>query len=220
VTTIRRVLPYVPAAGVVSFYVLYAIAAWFYPGGNYDDRREPGFSLFRNYFCDLLEPLAKNGEPNPGRGVGLVAAALIVPTLALFWHYVVALYPNQPRLRVTTRVSGFVSALATLLLLTPLHDSAVEVGGGFGLVAFFSVLIALPRAEHGSLFLGGVAAVAVSSACFFIWRTGIGVSALAGLQKLAFALFLSWVFVTSLAAKRALDRSSRATRNQSDESPR
>jgi len=200
------VLPYVPAAGVVSFYVLYAIAAFLYPGGNYDDRREPGFSLFRNYFCDLLDAVAKNGEPNPGRGLALVAAALVVPTLVFFWHYVVMLYPNQQLLRVTTRVAGLVSALATLLLLTPLHDSAVEIGGGFGLVAFLSVLIALPRAEHGFLFLGGVAAVAVSSACFFIWRTGIGVSALAGLQKLAFALFLTWVFVTSLAAKRALDR--------------
>lgn len=200
-------LPYVPAAGVVSFYVLYALAALLYPGGSYVDRREPGFSLVRNYFCDLLEPVAKNGEPNPGRGLGLVAAALIVPTLVLFWHYVVALYPAERFLRVTTRIAGFGSALATLLILTPMHDSAVEVGGGLGLVAFFSVLIALPRAEHGFLFSGGVAAAVVSSACLFIWRTGVGLPLLAFLQKLAFALFLGWVFVTSLAAKRALERS-------------
>jgi hypothetical protein len=201
------VLPYVPAAGVVSFYVLYAIAALLYPGGSYEDRNEPGFSLIRNYFCDLLDAEAKNGEPNPGRGVGFVAAALIVPTLVLFWHYVVELYPEQRILRVTTRVAGFSSALATLFLLTPFHDSAVEMGGGFGIVAFFAVLIALPRAEHGLLFAGGLAALVMSAVCFFIWRTGIGLPALALLQKLAFALFLTWVFVASLAAKRALDRS-------------
>lgn len=206
-TILRRALPYVPAAGVVSFYVLYAIAASLYPGGNYDDRGEAGFSLFRNYFCDLLDPVAKNGEPNTGCVVGIVAAALIVPTLAIFWHTVVALYPEQRVLRTTTRVAGFVSALATLLLLTPFHDWAVLIGGGFGLVAFFSVLIALPRAEHGFLFACGLVAAAVSSVCFYIWRTGSGLPALASLQKLAFALFLTWVLLTSLAAKRMLDRS-------------
>ena len=218
-TRLRRALPYVPAAGVVSFYLLYAIAALLYPGGNHHDLREPGFSLVRNYFCDLLVPLAKSGEPNPGQRVALVAAAVIVPTLALFWYYVVELFPKQRVLRVTTRVAGFVSALATFLLLTPFHDSAVEIGGGFGLVAFFAVLSALPRAEHGLLFSGGLAALAVSSVCLFIWRTGIGLPALAFLQKLAFALFLGWVFATSLAAKRALDRTQRASRTLQRKAP-
>ncbi|HEX6767278.1 MAG TPA: hypothetical protein VF103_17390 [Polyangiaceae bacterium] len=128
---------------------------------------------------------------------------LIVPTLAVFWHTVVRLYPTLGVHRRTTRIAGSISAVATLLLVTPFHDGAVEIGGGFGLIAFFSTLFALPRSKHGLLFLGGVAAAAVSSACFFIWRTGIGLGALAGLQKLAFALFLAWVFVASLAAARA-----------------
>jgi hypothetical protein len=202
VTTFRRALAYAPAAGVVSFFVLYALAALLYPGGSYDNRNDPGFSLVRNYFCDLLDPQALNGEPNPGRVPGLVAMAVIVTTLALFWHSVVGLYSKQRALVMTTRVAGSISALATLLLLTPFHDSAVEIGGGFGLVAFFSALVALPRAEHGLLFLGGLVAAAVSSVCFFIWRTGLGLPALAGLQKLAFALFLAWVFAASLRVAR------------------
>lgn len=199
----RRALPYAPAAGVIAFFVLYAIAALLYPGGSYDDRHAPGFSFVHNYFCDLLHPVALNGVPNPGRGVGLVAMALIVPTLAFFWHSVVSLYPNRRALSLTTRIAGSVSAAATLLLLTPFHDRAVEIGGGFGLVAFFAVLAALPRAKHGFLFLGGIAAMAVSAACFFIWRTGVGLPALAGLQKLAFALFLFWVFAASAVAAHA-----------------
>jgi hypothetical protein len=203
VTRFRRALPYAPAAGVVLFIVFYGIAALLYPGGSYDDRHAPGFSLVHNYFCDLLHPVALNGVPNPGRGIGLVAMALIVPTLAFFWHSVVALFPNQRALRLTTRIAGSISAAATLLLLTPFHDSAVEIGGAFGLIAFFAVLAALPRAKHAFLFLGGVAAMVVSAACFFIWRTGVGLPALAGLQKLAFALFLFWVFAASAVAARA-----------------
>ena len=199
---LRRALLYAPAVGVISFYALHALAALLYPGGSHDDRNEPGFSLVRNYFCDLLDSEALNGQPNPGRPFGLVAMAVIVPTLALFWLSVVRLYPRQRTLVMTTRIAGSVSALATLLLLTPFHDSAVEIGGGFGLVAFFSVLAALPRAEHGLLFLGGLVALAVSSACLFIWRTGLGMPALAGLQKLAFALFLAWVFAATLRAAR------------------
>ena len=182
--------------------MLYALAAALYPGGSHDDHGAPGFSLVRNYFCDLLDSKALNGEPNPGRAFGLVAMAVIVPTLALFWLSVVRLFPRQRGFVLTTLISGSVSALATLLLLTPFHDSAVEIGGGFGLVAFFSVLAALPRAEHGLLFLGGLVALAVSFACLFIWRTGLGMPALAGLQKLAFALFLAWVFAASLRAAR------------------
>jgi hypothetical protein len=202
VTGFRRALPYAPAAGVVLFFVLYAIAALLYPGGSYDHRHAPGFSLVHNYFCDLLHPVALNGVANPGRVIGLVAMALIVPTLALFWHSVVALYPEQRALRLTTRIAGSISAAGTLLLLTPFHDSAVEIGGGFGLIAFFAVLAALPRAKHGFLFLGGVAAMVVSAACFFIWRTEMGLPALASLQKLAFALFLFWVFAASAVAAR------------------
>ena len=201
-TRLRRALSYAPAAGVISFVALYALEAALYPCGSYDDRHQSGFSLLRNYFCDLLHPKALNGEPNPGRRFGLVAMAVIVATLALFWQSVVRLYPRQRAHVLVTRVSGSISAMATLLLLTPLHDSAVEIGGGFGLVAFFSALSALPRAEHGFLFLGGLVAAAVSSACFFIWRTGMGLPLLAGLQKLAFALFLAWVFAASLRAAR------------------
>ena len=195
---LRRALAFAPAAGVVAFFALYALAALLYPGGSYDDRARPGFSLVHNYFCDLLAPIALNGAKNPGRGFGLVAMALVVPTLALFWHSVVALYPEQRAHQRVTRVAGSISALATLLLVTPFHDFAVQIGGGFGLVAFFAVLTALPRSRHGVLFTWGIAAAAVSAACFFIWRTGIGLPALASLQKLAFALFLAFVFFTAL----------------------
>jgi len=186
----------------VLFFAFYAASALLYPGGSKYDHAQPGFSFVHNYFCDLLSPVAVNGEPNRGRAFGLVAMALVVPTLALFWHSVVALFPMQRAHVVTTRVAGSVSALGTLLLLTPFHDWAVQIGGGFGLVAFGAVLSALPRARHGALFSGGIGAAAVSSACFFIWRTGIALPALAPLQKLAFALFLAWVLVASVAASR------------------
>jgi hypothetical protein len=191
-----------PAVGVVAFFALYAVAALLYPGGSHDDHARPGFSFVHNYFCDLLSPVAVNGEPNRGRFFGMLAMALVVPTLALFWHSVVALYPKQRGHVATTRVAGSVSALAMLLLLSPFHDWAVQLGGGFGLIAFGAALVALPRARHGAVFAGGIAAAAVSTACFFIWRTGLALPALAPLQKLAFALFLAWVFVASLAAAR------------------
>lgn len=209
---LRRALAFAPAIGVLAFVALYAISALLYPGGSYDDRKQHGFSLIHNYFCDLLAPVALNGAPNRGHSFGFVAMALIVPTLALFWHAVVALYPKQRTHRIVTRVAGSISAGATLLLLGPFHDVAVEVGGAFGMIAFGSVLLALPRAHHGLLFLGGLAAAAVSAACFFIWRTGMGMPALAPLQKLAFALFLAWVFVASLAAARLSDPARRSLR--------
>jgi hypothetical protein len=150
-----------------------------------------------------LSAKAIDGRPNPGRGVGMVAMALIVPTLGVFWLVVVRLYAELRMARLATQVCGATSALATLLLLTPFHDLAVEIGGGFGLAAFLTTLGALPRARHGFLFLGGAAAAAVSSVCFFVWRTGLLLPLLAPLQKLAFALFLAWVFVASLASARA-----------------
>jgi len=203
VRSLAQSLRYAPAAGVLSFFLLYAVSAVLYPGGSQGDLRQPGFSLFHNYFCDLLRPIAYNGQPNTGRGVGLVAMALVAPTLALFWHFVVRLFPTQRLFVMTTRMGGYVSALATLLLVTPFHDSAVEIGGAFGLIAFFSTLMALPREKHGVLFAAGLAAAIVSSVCLFIWRSGLGLPALAGLQKLAFALFLTWVCAASLAAARA-----------------
>lgn len=123
---------------------------------------------------------------------------LVVVTLALFWHVVVRHYPSERRLVTLTRVTGSVSSAATLLLFSPLHDRAVEIGVAFGLVAFFAVLAGLRRSGHRWLVAGGAVAALVSAICFVIWRTGVGVAALAALQKLAFVMFLGWVFATSL----------------------
>ena len=196
---IGRLVRVAPVLGVGLFFSLYTIAALSYPGGSYRDPNAPGFSFFYNYWCDLLHTIAKNGAPNPGHRFGLAALLVIVPTLGAFWHVVALHYESERRLVLATRSFGYASALLTLVLVTPLHDRAVELGGGLGLVAFGAALAGLKKAGHLRLALGGAAAVLLSLVCLFIWRTRVGIVLLAPLQKVAFAAFLGWVVVASLS---------------------
>ena len=50
--------------GCVSYIILTAIAMFFYGGGTEVDPGTTGFSLFENYFGDLIIAIAHNGSDN------------------------------------------------------------------------------------------------------------------------------------------------------------
>jgi hypothetical protein len=57
-----------------------------YPGGSHIDQHARGFSWGNNYWGNLLNKTAIDGEQNPGRLVALVATFFLCVALAVFWY--------------------------------------------------------------------------------------------------------------------------------------
>lgn len=134
----------------LSFYVSYAISAVLYPGGTWEDASTVGHAFWKNYLCDILEETAHNGVPNPGRGYGLAAFALLFVTLLFWWALLLNLLPDHlSRPKKIARITSWISAtafLGTLIFpasahLISYHFFCVLLGAFFGLVATILLLV-------------------------------------------------------------------------------
>lgn len=197
-----------PLAGVATFAVLYVIAACLYPGGTPDDATTKGFSWLHNYWCNLLNETALNGQPNIARPIAFTAMVVLAVSLVAFWF----LFPLQvgfgKRGRWTMQASGLLAMLTALALSTPLHDVAINVASGFGLVALTGTFIGLHRLGWKRLFWMGIfnlVLIGLNNLCYYgpgLWMY------LPVVQKVTFLYFLSWVGLVNwrLYERQALDR--------------
>ena len=72
--------------GILLFVALSGTAMVFYPGGTLHDNTTIGYQFFYNYFSNLGEWTARNGEPNTISAY-LFNSALIILAVSYFTFY-------------------------------------------------------------------------------------------------------------------------------------
>jgi hypothetical protein len=201
--TTRRRLARVAVGSVVSFVLLYLLAALLFPGGTRAEPMRDGFTITGNYFCDLLDAHTYGGRPNPARWVALVGTAILCGGLACLWWSVPVLYPEARKSTVVVRASGVASGLVTPFIATrSVHDLAINLAGIFGIIAFAVTLVAIGRRGGTAITTASIGTLLLVLTNYFVWETHTGVAVLPSIQKLAFAAFLAWVVIVA----RRVDR--------------
>lgn len=66
-----------PILGVIIFVILYIIATLLYPGGSQIEKNAIGFSWVNNYWCNLLNESATNGQPNSAKPVAMAGMFIL-----------------------------------------------------------------------------------------------------------------------------------------------
>lgn len=170
-------------AGLALFLALVSI--FLYPGGHPSNVHSEGFSLLHNYWCNLLDPIAINGENNIGRNYAIGAGLL--GSLAIFismWS-LARLHLSKP-IAHHAAVTGLGSAMVgATLLFTPWHNFFVALLV-FGL-STYALILAKPiwksanGLNRGLLMLTCVLLILTSS----VYYTTIGLEYLPLLQKIA-----------------------------------
>ncbi len=130
-----RACVWVTLAALAICVVAMVAAVSVYPGGSWTELDASGFSLARNFWCDLLRSKAINGAEN-GTGKWLASVAFGALGIAL-WPYwwVAASVLTGPR-RTAVALMGTLSAasLAALALLPsdrqPIWHGVVALSGG------------------------------------------------------------------------------------------
>jgi hypothetical protein len=183
-----------PISGTLIFVLLYFFAAFFYPGGSQVDRNSIGFSWINNYWCNLLNETAINGQPNTAKPIALTGMFILCFTLSFFWF----IFPTQIKisktLKLTIQVSGILAMTVAFFLFTHLnHNLITNLASSLGALATIGTLIGLYKNKLFGLFAFGlfnVLLVALNNLCYYNKEL---IVYLPLIQKISFVTFLIWI---------------------------
>jgi hypothetical protein len=165
-----------------------------YPGGSQVDKNSIGFSWTNNYWCNLLNDNAINGQPNPAKPIALTGMFVLSLTLSFFWY----IFPRQinisKNLKLTIQVSGILAMTVAFFLFTDLnHDLVTNLASSFGAIATIGTFIGLYKNKLFGLFAFGllnILLVVLNNLCYYNKEL---IVYLPVIQKISFATFLIWI---------------------------
>ena len=184
----------IPIFGTLLFSVLYFISTLYYPGGSQIDKNSIGFSCTNNYWCNLLNDTAINGQPNPAKPIALLGMFVICLTLSFFWY----IFPRQITInrnfRLVIQVSGILAMTVAFFLFTHInHDLVTNLASLFGAIAIIGTFIGLYKNNLFGLFIFGlfnILLVGLNNICYYNNEL---IVYLPVIQKISFAIFLFWI---------------------------
>lgn len=201
---VHRVLILTPVLGTVIFAVLYFVATLLYPGGSQVDKDAVGFSWKDNYWCNLLNENAINGQPNPAKPIAVAGMFVLCLTLIFFWF----LFPKQinlhPKLKKVIQLSGTAAMTIALFLFTSLnHDIVTNLASFFGIIAAAGTFIGLYQVKWFGLFLFGILNMVLVGLNNYVYYTEGLIIYLPVIQKITFASFLTWLCCVNIKLYRS-----------------
>ena len=151
--------PLLPVIGFCLFILLYFIAASLYPGGSEVNQSAKGFSWMHNYWCDLLETHAENGQPNTARTTAIIAMSVLCISIALFWYFIPGLFTFKPIFKKIIQYTGILSMVILVFLQADFHDIVINISGALGIIAITGTMIGLYKNHFYILFVTGLLCV-------------------------------------------------------------
>ena len=183
-----------PIFGTILFVVLYVVATLFYPGGSQADKNSIGFSWINNYWCNLLNENAINGQHNPAKPIAMTSMFVLCLTLTLFWF----LFPKHINIgkfaKLTIQISGTLAMTIAFFLFTEInHDLVTNLASIFGLAATVGTFIGLYKTKWYGLFAFGLLNILLVGLNNYVYYHKGLIIYLPIIQKISFATFLLWV---------------------------
>jgi hypothetical protein len=194
---------WIPLLGIPLFVLLYVWASFYYPGGSQADAQSTGFSWVNNYWCNLLNAMAINGQTNPAQPIAMTAMVVLCISLAVFWYLfpMISLSKN-----LSVRITQFtgVAAMGTALLLNSSldHDLITNLASLLGLMAVVGTLIGLRRLQWNVLFWFGTMNLLLVLLNNLLYYNPQLIRYLPLVQKISFAAFLVWLFLISMKSRK------------------
>ena len=192
-TKTRNILMLIPLFGILVFVCLYFAATLYYPGGSQANANEKGFSWLNNYWCNLLNDKAMNGQTNAAKPIAVIAMVVLCVTLANFCY----IFPKQLQFnkshRLTVQISGMAAMAIAIFLFTNFHDLVINIASLFAFIAIIGMFVGLYKQKWSGLFwLGTFNILLVVLNNILYYGKGLKLY-LPVVQKITFLFFLIWI---------------------------
>ncbi|MDZ4679683.1 MAG: hypothetical protein SH848_11090 [Saprospiraceae bacterium] len=195
-----------PVFGILLFAPLYLAATWYYPGGSQIDQHSTGFSWINNYWCNLLNEYAINGQHNGGRPIALTGMVTLCLSLSLFWYLFPRYIHFGIQARVIIQLSGTLSMMIAIFLFTNFHDAITYVASFIGLIAVTGTFIGLYKIKWFGLFGFGILNMLLVGLNNYLYYTKGMIIYLPVIQKITFVSFLLWICWINVGLYRKTER--------------
>ncbi|MFD2920686.1 hypothetical protein ACFS6H_13260 [Terrimonas rubra] len=183
-----------PVFGTLVFVIIYIAATLLYPGGSQVDKNATGFDWFNNYWCNLLNQYAINGQQNPARPIAITGLLVLSLSLTAFWFGFSRYSHSRKVPGLIIRLSGTTAMIISLLLFTDMdHDLVTNLASGFGLIATLTVLIVLYKMKWYGLLIFGIFNLLLVAGNNYLYYHEELIVYLPFVQKVSFAAFLLWI---------------------------
>jgi hypothetical protein len=193
-TASKKFLLLTPILGTALFIILYFIATLFYPGGSQVDKNSIAFSWLNNYWCNLLNEQAINGQPNTAKPIAMTAMFILCLALILFWFLFPKYVTVNRKLAIIIKSCGSLAMLIGFLLFTNInHDLITNLASGFGIIATIGVLIGIYKIGWNMLFVFGLLNFLLVALNNYVCYTKGLIVYQPVVQKITFAPFLFWI---------------------------
>ena len=189
---------YLPTIGILGFFILFFIAAAYYPGGSYQDRSAESFSWTKNYWCNLMDIRALNGKPNPARYYALAATFSLCIGVAGFYFLFPRYFVMRKFWKWCVQYVGIGSMLFAVLLFTKHHDFVLNIAGTLGGLALIGTLVALENSGRYIMLWIGVFCMLLIIMNSYVYYTRVYVEYLPILQKITLVIVLPWMMALNL----------------------
>jgi len=223
-----RRLVAISVGGTIFFVLTMVIASTLYPGGTWLDRSAEGHSFLGNYFCDLMQHRAMNGQSSElGSLFARVGSVAMFAALGSFVVQVANMeQPPTLRARITRRagLTGAILACSVPLLTSDHFRTAhvIAVVGSFlpalaSTIAAFGICLRSPRSTALikatallTLVIGGIDGL-LYAFVYGLYGLGFHLPAdvnrlinhlLPAFQRMASLFLLAWVLAVSLSTAR------------------
>ncbi len=183
-----------PVFGTILFVVLYIVATIFYPGGSQVDNNSIGFSWANNYWCNLLNENAINGQHNAAKPIALTGMFVLCLTLTFFWMLFTKHISVSRKLKLLIRISGTLAMTIAFFLFTNIdHDLVTNLSSFFGLIATVGTFIGLYKTRWYGLFAVGLLNILLVILNNYFYYNKELIIYLPIIQKVSFLFFLIWI---------------------------
>lgn len=171
------------------------ISTFYYPGGSQIDTGSKGFSWTDNYWCNLLDDEALNGELNGAKPIAIAAMIELCLILAVFWYKFPVSIATNGWIKQVVRYSGLLAMLMGSLLGVLDHDLITNVASFFGVIAVVGAIYMLGKQKWRILFWLGIVSVLLVGVNNLFYYTDRLLKYLPVVQKLTFAIVLLWIWL-------------------------
>lgn len=193
---------YLPTIGILGFVLLFFVAAYYYPGGSYRDRSAESFSWIDNYWCNLMDVRALNGQPNPARFIAITATFFLCFGVAGFYYIFPRYFVMRKFWKVFVEFVGMGSMLFAVLLFTKHHDFVLNIAGSLGGLALIGTLVALEHNHQYRMLWLGAFCLLLIGLNSYMYYTRVFVEWLPLLQKFTLLVVLGWMLALNLLFMR------------------
>lgn len=189
----NKLLLHFPTICIATFVFLFIYSSTLYPGGSQFNSNSIGFSWIHNYWCNLMNVEAGNGQLNPARKYSITALIVLSFGLMIFFiNFGIKLVDNYiwKWLFILSSIFSMVSAM---LIFSEYHDLMTIISSLFGLVIVIGILRKFYYSEHWVFKMTGFGCIVILVLNNFIYYTEIFLEALPLIQKISIVIILTWI---------------------------